>query len=277
MTDHDIASLREPLLQAAREAGEIIRQRWDKPRDIHFKGRIDIVTDTDVAVEDFLRKRLGELLPKAAFVGEEGSSDAAKGHEMDKAGELAWVVDPLDGTTNFAHKLPFVATSIGLYHKGRVRLGVIYNPVMDELFHAAENAGAFCNDQPMQVTATSDLERCVAATGFPYSIRENIAPVMHCLQTTLTHCRALRRYGAAALDLAYVAWGRLDLFYEGYLHPWDTAAGWLLVQEAGGRVTQLDAEKEYRLDATTMLATNGIVHDTISQLLKGQGLGEPGA
>jgi len=275
MTGMDIAALREPLIQAAREAGGIIRSRWNKPRDIQFKGRIDIVTDTDVAVEEFLRRRLAELLPEASFVGEEGASGQAEGSEMAGAGELAWVVDPLDGTTNFAHKLPFVATSIGLWHQGRVRLGVIYNPIMDELFHAAEGAGAVCNGEPMQVTPTEDLERCVAATGFPYTIRRDIAPVMSCLEATLTSCRAVRRYGAAALDLAYVAWGRLDVFYEGYLHPWDTAAGWLLVEEAGGRVTQLDDSLPYHLEATTMLASNGRVHNRMSELLKGRGLGQP--
>lgn len=274
MTAKIPAGLREPLLEIAREAGAIIRDRWNKPRTINYKGRIDIVTDTDVAVEDFLRERLGKLLPEAAFVGEEGSSGLRKGHELEHAGDLAWVVDPLDGTTNFAHQLPFVATSIGLLQEGKVRLGVIYNSIMEEFFWAEEGSGAYCNDEPLRVSTASELERCVAATGFPYSIRENIDPIMLCLQTTLTHCRAMRRYGAAALDLAYVAWGRLDFFYEGFLHPWDSAAGWLLVEEAGGRVTQLDASQAYFLEAPTLLASNGLVHEAISSLLRDKGLGE---
>ena len=268
MSQNPWSGLREPLLAAAREAGALIRAAWDKPRTITHKGRIDIVTDTDLAVEDLLRQRLGALLPEALFVGEESTQDEYH------FGDLAWVVDPLDGTTNFAHSLPFVATSIGLLAQGRMRLGVVFNPILDELFWAEQGGGAYCNDRPLRVSETDDLERCVAATGFPYSIRDNIAPIMACLQETLLHCRGLRRYGSAALDLAYLAWGRLDVFYEGFLHPWDTAAGWLLVEEAGGLVTQLDPTRVYTLDAETLLASTGRVHETFATLLAGKGLAE---
>ncbi len=264
-------SLRAPLLLAAREAGAIIRDHWRRPRKISFKGPIDLVTETDVAVEAFLRQRLTSLVPEAVFIGEESGGDQIELRALDRP---AWIVDPLDGTTNFAHRLPFVATSIGLYMEGRVRLGVVFNPIMDELFWAEQGHGAFCNDERMQVSEREELLQCVAATGFPYSIRKNIAPVMACLEDVLTHCRAVRRYGAAALDLAYVAWGRLDFFYEGFLHPWDVAAGWLLVEEAGGRVTQMASGKPYVLDAPTLLASNGRVHDAATGLLAGKGLEE---
>lgn len=264
----DWSSLRAPLLDAARQAGGIIRDHWNKPRNISFKGPIDIVTETDVAVEDFLRERLGKILPEANFVGEESSN---ANYDF---GEVAWVVDPLDGTTNFAQKLPFVATSIGLMVQGRMRLGVIYNPIMDELFEAEAGQGAFCNGERIAVSEKENLQHCVVATGFPYSIRQHITPVVSGVEQTLLHCRALRRYGAAALDLAYVAWGRLDVFYEAHLHPWDTAAGWLVVEEAGGRVTQLDPDTPYHLTANTLLATNGHVHESFAGKLAGIGFGD---
>lgn len=262
----DWSAVLQQTIEAAQEAGAIIREHWNRPRSIRFKGPIDLVTETDLAVERHLRARLLEILPWAGFVGEETAAQET-GFEA-----TTWVVDPLDGTTNFAHKLPFVATSIGLWHQGGVRLGVVYNPVLEELFWAGRGQGAFCNGEPMRVSQAAELRLCMAATGFPYSIRQHVDPIMECLRRTLTNCRGLRRYGAAALDLAYLAWGRLDVFYEAFLHPWDTAAGWLLVEEAGGRVTRLNPVQPFRLEARTILASNGLVHEAMAALLRGAGL-----
>ena len=264
----DWSALLEQTIGAVREAGDIIRNHWVKPRNIKYKGRIDLVTETDVAVEKHMRATLGEILPQAAFVGEETAA-IESGFP-----ETCWVVDPVDGTTNFAHKLPFVATSIGLYHKGEMRLGVVYNPIMDELFYAERGKGAFCNGELMHVSEADDLKHCVTASGFPYDIENNVEPVLTAMREALTHSQAVRRFGAAALDLAYTAWGRFDVFFEGFLHPWDTSAGWLLVEEAGGRVTSLSPSRPYSLECNNILATNGKVHEEIGALLGKTGLEE---
>jgi len=261
MLQIDLGHTLEKTRLAVREAGELIREAWDKPREIRLKGRIDLVTATDVAVERALRVRLAEILPQATFLTEEKTGANAMS-------ACAWIVDPVDGTTNFAHGLPFVAISVGLWLEDGVKLGVIYNPILDEMFWAVKGQGAFRNGARLAVSATAALERCVVATGFPYTIQENIRPVMQWLEAALLQCRAVRRFGAAALDLAYVAAGKFDGFYEAMLYPWDVAAGWLLVEEAGGRVTQYDASVGYKLGAVTLLASNGPAHEALSALLR---------
>jgi myo-inositol-1(or 4)-monophosphatase len=260
----DLRQTCEQTVAAVRDAGALIREHWDKPRTIRLKGRIDLVTETDVAVERALRVSLADILPQATFLAEEKTGENA-------LSDCAWVVDPLDGTTNFAHGLPFVAVSVGLWLGRGVGLGVIYNPILDELYAAVKGQGAFCNGTRLRVTTSETLDQCVVATGFPYTIRENIRPVMAWLEAALTNCRAVRRFGAAALDLAYLAAGRFDGFYEAFLHPWDAAAGWLLVEEAGGRVTKYDANKPYALGSTTLLASNGRVHEALSSMLRETG------
>lgn len=262
--DIDLHDLCMQTIAAVREAGHIVRTHWDKPRRVQLKGRIDLVTETDLAVERALRVSLADILPQATFLTEEKTGANA-------LSDCTWVVDPLDGTTNFAHGLPFVAISVGLWRADGVGLGVVYNPILDEIFWAVRGQGAYCNGEAIHVTATEVLEQSVVATGFPYTIRENIRPVMTWLESALLHCRAVRRFGAAALDLAYVAAGRFDGFYEAMLYPWDTAAGWLLVEEAGGRVSQYDARSAYQLGAPTFLASNGRVHEPLSALLREAG------
>jgi myo-inositol-1(or 4)-monophosphatase len=257
----DLNAVRGQTLDAVREAGAIVRKHWDQPRAIRLKGRIDLVTETDVAVERALRASLADILPQATFLAEEKTGANA-------LSDCMWVVDPLDGTTNFAHGLPFVAVSVGLWLREGVGVGVIYNPILDEMFWATKGQGAFCNGTALQVTTTERLDHCVVSTGFPYAIQEHIRPVMGWLEAALLHCRAVRRFGAAALDLAYLAAGRFDGFYEAMLNPWDVAAGWLLVEEAGGRLTQYDTRAAYKLGAPTLLASNARVHEALGGLLR---------
>jgi myo-inositol-1(or 4)-monophosphatase len=252
---------------AVREAGGIILEHWHKPRTIRFKGRIDLVTATDLAVEEFLRNALKRILPDAVFLGEETSPDAS-------LGKWAWILDPVDGTTNFAHGLPFVATSLGLWHDGKVVAGIVNNPVMGECFWALRGAGAWrqCGGSDaapvrLGVTTTGSLADALVATGFPYSVAEESGDVLAWLKNSLEQCRGVRRYGAAALDLAYLAAGHYDIFYERGLKPWDTAAGWLLVEEAGGRVTAFDGRSAYAFDPLGILATNGVLHGAAAGLL----------
>jgi myo-inositol-1(or 4)-monophosphatase len=250
-------------LAAVREAGTIISNHWDLPRRIQKKGRIDLVTETDVAVEKALTGMLRDILPDAGFLAEESSSDAP-------LGSLTWVIDPLDGTTNFAHHLPFVAVSVGLWHEDGVRLGVVHNPILGETFHAASGEGAFLNGEPIRVSKVETLDAAVVATGFPYAIEEHVGPILGWLEQALVHCQGVRRYGAAALDMAYLACGRLDAFYETQLRPWDTAAGWVLVEEAGGKVSRYASDEPYSLGAPTMLASNGRLHQAMRNILSGR-------
>lgn len=243
-----------------REAGSIILADWHKPKDVRFKGRIDLVTRTDMAVEAFLTERLRRLLPGADMLAEETASGT-------QPGELTWIIDPVDGTTNFAHGFPFVCTSVALWRDGRVVLGIVNAPVLGECFTAAEEEGAWLNGQPISVSREEDLEASLIATGFPYGIREKVEAITANLTRMLVHTRGVRRAGSAALDLAYTACGRFDGFYESDLKPWDTAAGWLLVREAGGRVSSYDSKIPYTLGLPSILASNGRIHEAMSALL----------
>ena len=244
------------------EAGEIVKEGAGRTRKIVHKGRIDLVTETDMAVEAMLKAELARLLPGSDFLAEETAKNT-------DPGELTWIIDPVDGTTNFAHGLPFVATSIGLWQRDRIVLGVINLPLMGEMFTAVQGQGAFLNDNPISVTGEIDLEQALLATGFPYQIEEHLDDILKNLKTLLPLTRGIRRPGAAALDLAYVACGRFDGFYERALNPWDTAAGILLVREAGGRISEYDAAIPYTFKSGSILATNGRIHEELSGLLTG--------
>lgn len=233
----DYSALLGDVLAAAHAAGEIIAAHDKKPRRVKHKGRIDLVTETDLAVEDFLKTRLAPLLPGASFMAEESYSGSPLSGLGDEA---VWVIDPLDGTTNFAHQIPFVATSIGLWSRGRVELGVINAPLLGECFWAVRGGGAFCNGAAIRVSGQARLEDALVATGFPYTIAEDAAKITAMLRRVLVAAQGVRRCGAAAVDMAFLAAGRYDAFYENGLKAWDTAAGMLLVEEAGGTVSRYD-------------------------------------
>jgi myo-inositol-1(or 4)-monophosphatase len=241
-------------------AGNMVREANTQTRKVTRKGRIDLVTETDVAVEEALKGELVKLLPGSTFLAEESAQDG-------KLAEFTWIIDPIDGTTNFAHGLPMVANSIALWHVDRVVLGVVNLPLMNEMFSCIEGGGAFMNGHPIQVTDQQDMEQCLLATGFPYAIEDHLEMVLKHLHKLLPLTQGIRRPGAAALDLAYVACGRYDGFYESALNPWDTAAGLLLVKEAGGQVTEYDCARDYAFGSSTILATNGKIHQVLSGLL----------
>ncbi|WP_235896543.1 inositol monophosphatase family protein [Oceanidesulfovibrio marinus] len=258
--DIDLSNIAAATQDAVREAGAIIRTQWDQPRQIRHKGRIDLVTQTDVAVEEALRKSLGAILPEAAFMGEEGSSAT-------KVEGLTWVVDPLDGTTNYAHKLPFVATSVALWTGEGVGLGVVYNPILEEMFVAVRGQGASRNGERIGVTDTDSLQDALVATGFPYDVDKQVGRITAWLDAVLPVTQGVRRYGSAALDLAYLACGNYDGYYEINLKPWDMAAGWLLVEEAGGRVSAFEPDAPFTLFSSSVLATNGPLHEAMRALI----------
>lgn len=247
---------------AVRESGDLIREHDRRPRTIRHKSSLkDLVTETDGAVEAMLRQSLGALVPEAGFLGEEGSP------ELGLTG-LKWVVDPVDGTTNFAHGVPFVATSVALCQDGRPLLGIVNLPLLDELFSAVRGLGAYMNGAPIHVSGIGDMEAALVATGFPYRIEEHKAAILRQLSLAMPATQGVRRAGAAALDLAFVACGRYDGFFEFALNPWDTAAGVLLVEEAGGRVGTMGDAAPYRLGGPDILASNAPLFDALQNLLK---------
>jgi myo-inositol-1(or 4)-monophosphatase len=249
----------EGFLGCVRQAGRVVREQWNDPREIAFKGRIDLVTQTDLAVERLLGQRLPALLPGSTLLGEES-------HTSLVPGELTWIVDPVDGTTNYAHRIPMVAVSVALWRQGRVELGAVHLPMLGELFWAVRGQGAFLNGERIAVSREGTMQSALIATGFPYSFHTEIDAVCERLRRVLLASRGVRRMGSAAVDLAYTACGRFDGYYETGLKPWDTAAGWLLVEEAGGRVSSLDGG--YELGSHMIVATNGAVHDGLLGLLR---------
>lgn len=258
--DFDAARIMKGLDLVADKAGEIVREGASRSRKILHKGRIDLVTETDMAVETMLKAELASLLPGSDFLAEETAKDT-------EPGELTWIIDPVDGTTNFAHGLPYVANSIALWHRDRVVLGMVNMPLLGERFTAVEGQGAFLNGKRIGVTGEADLEQCVLATGFPYDIDAHLEDILKNLRMLLPVAQGIRRGGAAAVDLAFVACGRLDGFYERALNPWDTAAGMLLVTEAGGRVSEYETTVPYTFGSRCILATNGRIHEALSGLL----------
>ena len=261
MDTKDLTDISVPVFDAVRQAGDIILRQWDKPSEVRLKGRIDLVTETDLAVEEALKQSLSRILPGSTFLAEESAKSL-------EPGELTWIIDPVDGTTNFAHRLPFVAVSVGLWAAGRGVLGYVLAPVMHEMFHAVAGGGAFLNGKPIRVSTVGTLGDSLVATGFPYTVREDMGELLGNLERMLARTQGVRRPGAASIDLAYTAAGRFDAFYETGLKPWDTAAGWLLVEEAGGVVSQYDAAKPYHLAARSILASNGHVHVEASRQLR---------
>lgn len=242
-------------------AGAVLKDRWGKFNNVQEKGRQgDLVTEADKLAEAEVLKVLNRHLPDHQILAEESG---ALGNADSK---YLWAIDPLDGTTNYAHGLPLVATSVGLMIDGVPSVGAVYNPFSDELFRAAKSLGATCNRIPIQVSQTEELSKSLLITGFAYDRREttdnNYAEFCH--MTHLT--QGVRRLGCASMDLAGVACGRLDGYWERGIQPWDMAAGIIILEEAGGKVTAYDGSS---LDIASgrILATNSLIHDSLSKAL----------
>lgn len=245
-------------LQAAQRALEILSVR---PEAVEHKGRIDLVTDVDRRCEEAVRQVLAPTgIP---LLGEEGGGLSTP---------TRWVIDPLDGTTNFVHGFPWYATSIGLEVDGEVVVGVVAEPVRRRIFRATRGGGAYLDDERLQVSRTDDLAQALLATGFPYDRAERAEVLLRPFRALLERTRGIRRAGAASLDLAYVAAGALDGFWEVDLSPWDVSAGTLLVEEAGGRVTDHTGRPSPPAP-TSPLASNGPLHDALQQVLAEHPLG----
>ncbi|MGD0931740.1 MAG: inositol monophosphatase family protein [Candidatus Korobacteraceae bacterium] len=260
-----------PDLEAiAREAGRLLMGYLARHVTIEYKGEVDLVTEADRASEKLIVERLRARWPEHGIVAEEGTRS-----EMDA--EYRWYVDPLDGTTNFAHGYPVFCVSIALVRQdGQLAVGVLYDPTRDEMFAAERGLGAKLNGQPIHVSQTEALAESILGTGFP-SFKRHKNPNIHFYHQITLRSHGVRRAGSAALDLANVACGRYDGFWEFNLNPWDTAAGVLLVQEAGGTVTRFDGSA-FRLDSREVLASNGLIHQELvtnfAEIFAGRGLEE---
>jgi len=255
----------------AREAGALLLHYFHQKLKIEYKGEADLVTAADRASEKLIRERIAAQFPGHDVLGEEQGL-------TDSGSEYRWYVDPLDGTTNFAHGYPVFCVSLGLEHRtadsARRIAAVVYDPTRDELFSAEQGRGARLNSEPIQVSKFSQLKECLVATGFPSHKRHKNPNIYFYHQITLrTH--GVRRAGSAALDLCSVACGRFDGFWEFNLNPWDTAAGVLIIEEAGGRVTRFDGSP-FQIDSREALASNGLVHHALlhefQEIFAGRGL-----
>ena len=250
-------------MQTARDAGAILADRLGRAR-VSNKGDIDLVTEADLASEELIIERIKSHYPRHAILAEE--SGATDGLELvPGTGESKWIIDPLDGTTNYAHGYPCFCVSIALERAGSIEIAVIYDPTRDEMFAAERGQGATLNDRRVRVSPVEDLNNAMLCTGFPYNVRERPNFARHFANFTM-EAQAVRRDGSAAIDLAYIACGRFDGFWEDGLKAWDVAAGVLLIEEAGGRVTDFSGDP---LDIYTpkVLASNGLVHDAMMRVL----------
>ncbi|MSR31294.1 MAG: inositol monophosphatase [Gemmataceae bacterium] len=249
--------------EAARKAGDLILS-MRKKFQVREKGRFDLVTDADTASQKLIREHLMALFPDHGFLGEE---DGKGEQEPSPGSPPIWIVDPIDGTTNYVHDLPLYGVSIGLWHEGKMKVGVVFDPPRNEMFHAAMGHGAFLNDSPIHTSETAELGTALITTGFPYSAK-GLEFLFDWWEHFSSRCQALRRIGSTALNMAWVACGRCDAFYAFDNHVWDIAGGLVLLQEAGGIITQVDgsAYSPFRKDS---LAANPLLHAQLLQQFQG--------
>ncbi len=252
----------EKLIECVLEAGNLFREGYDSVKEVHHKGVVDLVTQYDVEVENLLKESISTILPEHTLIGEESADE-------DMRAEKAVYIDPIDGTTNFVHKIPFCAISVGVWEDGLPVAGVVYNPILNELFYAKRSGGARLNGKEISVSSAADLQQSLLATGFPYTKVEkgrDFRWVVETMENLLPYTQDIRRLGSAAIDLCYVANGTFDAFYECNLKPWDVAAAILIVEEAGGRISD-HCGGPYRLGDPIIVASNGRNHDALIEKL----------
>ncbi len=255
----DLDDIKRTAVAAAYKGAEALRARFGKLTEIRKKGAVDLVTEADIASERAIIQTLRHAFPGHAVMAEESGETAG-----DR--DCLWIIDPLDGTTNFAHQVALFAVSIAFAHQGRLALGVVFNPLSGELFSAVEGRGASLNGRPIRVSPVAELGESLLVTGFPYNFADAMPSLMGRFARCLKASQGVRRLGAAALDLCYVAAGRFEAFWEQNLKPWDTAAGVVIVREAGGIVTDF-SNRPFVPQHPEILATNGRVHQAmIAQL-----------
>lgn len=248
-------------IETAREAGQILLEKYERKHYITKKGDINLVTEADLASEAHIIEKIKSYYPKHSILAEEAGEAVVNGD-----GKWKWIIDPLDGTTNYAHGYPCFCVTLALEKNGEIVIGVTFDPTRNELFSAERGRGASLNNKPIRVSRTENLSEALIVTGFPYNFKERpdfASPIT----AFLLKARGVRRDGSAAIDLAYVACGRFDGMWEEGLNPWDMAAGVLLIEEAGGQVTGYDNSK-FSVYNPPMLATNGLIHSEMLRVLE---------
>lgn len=251
-------------IKAAFESGRILRFYLGNLSEINKKGETDLVTKADIESEKIITETIRAVYPDHSILAEEGGLTA---NDTSIAQANRWIIDPLDGTTNFAHQLPLFCCSIAFQHKNEIIAGIVFNPVTNELFTAVKNGGAYLNGAKIKVSDKNDLKESLLVTGFPYDTKDIIDPIIKRLSNCLKAAQGIRRLGSAALDLCYIACGRFDGFWEQKLKPWDTAAGYLIASEAGGVVTDF-ANKPFQTEMDELLATNGLIHNQMLSMIR---------
>jgi myo-inositol-1(or 4)-monophosphatase len=257
----ETAKLFQTAWEAAHTAGDLIRENWQRPKEIAYKGAIDLVTSVDRDAERSIVSTLRQNFPDHSILAEE-ETDVAGDHDS-----YRWIVDPLDGTTNFAHGYPQFCVSIALERERNLLLGIVYDPLRRECFSAIRGQGAKLNGQPIRVSAIAGIDQALLATGFPYDRRDNPDFYLGYFKAFMMRCQGVRRAGSAALDLCYVACGRLDGFWEFKLHPWDTAAASLIVQESGGRMSDFSGS-DFSIHGSETMASNGAIHAEMIEVMQ---------
>ncbi len=253
----------EELKDLIVEAGEIVKEGFHAHKDIKHKDIVDLVTQYDVKTEEFLIEGLKQLLPEYTLIGEESFTNE------DIHADKAIYIDPIDGTTNFVHQIPHCAVSVGIWEGGEPLCGVVYNPILNELFYAYRGEGAYLNDRRISVSSQKSLQSALIATGFPYSKAhkgKSYRWVIDTMADILPYIQDIRRLGSAALDISYLSAGRVDGFYEIELKPWDVAGAISLLIEAGGRISNLE-NGQYRIGDDAIVATNGKIHDQLLTII----------
>ena len=248
-------------VDAARQAGALLKDNWQKAKTIEIKTDIvDLVTNVDKASDTLITGILRSRFPDHQIIAEESAVSG-------KPSAYRWYIDPIDGTTNFAHSFPHFAVSIGLMHESQIIVGVVYDPIKNELFCAMRGNGATLNNHPIHVSPTPTLDQSLVLTGFPYDRRKRSEYYLRFYQAFMMRTQGVRRVGSASLDLCYVACGRADAFWEWRLHPWDTAAGSLIVEEAGGKMSNFTGQS-FDITGEQTLATNGLLHQEMLDVLQ---------
>lgn len=249
----------ETAIDLCRAAGDILDYYAGREKLVEFKGHANLVTNADKKSEELIIGGILSRYPSHSILAEESGV-------TQPGATIQWIIDPLDGTTNFAHGYPFYCVSIAVEEQGEIRCGAVYDPVRQEMFTASRGAGAYCNGERIQVSDVDRLSQALLITGFPYNFQEHLETIIGQFRDFLVASQAVRRGGSAALDLCYVAAGRLDGFWEMNLHPWDTAAGRVILEEAGGRVTDFRGAP-FSIYMKEILASNGRLHDEMMAVL----------
>ncbi|HSK72957.1 MAG TPA: inositol monophosphatase family protein [Pyrinomonadaceae bacterium] len=250
-------------IETAREAGQILLEKSGRKINVSKKGNINLVTEADLASEKLIIERIRSYFPKHSILAEETGENIVV---IEGENRWKWIIDPLDGTTNFAHGYPCFCVTLALEHDGEIVIGVTFDPTRNELFAAEKGRGATLNNKPMRVSDTENLSEALLVTGFPYDVAQRQEFARHFVEF-IYKSRGIRRDGSAAIDMAYVSCGRFDGFWEEGLNPWDVAAGLLLIEEAGGRVSYYD-DSPFSIYTPPICASNGLIHAEMLEVLK---------